>query len=333
MTELYRDTATMLAAHGITAREIPFDHEGYSGATMARIHQDDRRYVVKRVSRSIDWIIQMTSDHALREAQIGASDILKSLEPGLRSPSIAAAHDGDGFALLMHDVSEHLLPRDGRLPAETLDLILRRIAEMHARFWDSRPPADIGWCGIRERILMLSEPAGARLREAGFMLAGGFAAGWDVFHRTAPPQIREFVRALHADPQPLIDVCATLPQTLLHNDVKAGNIAIERETLWLFDWALAGFGPVGSEIGWLLGVNSSRLPWTLDETLTRYAEHLRQALDTRFDEEMWKRQRAVAYISGLMMFGWAKGDDPAELAWWCERADHASKLFGWRSPP
>jgi aminoglycoside phosphotransferase (APT) family kinase protein len=137
------------------------------------------------------------------------------------------------------------------------------------------------------------------------------------------------VRALHDDPQPLIDVCNGLPQTLLHNDVKTGNIAIEGATVWLFDWALAGFGPVGSELGWLLGVNSSRLPWSLDQTLDVYGAHLRRALGALFDEEMWKRQQAVAHVSGLLEFGWAKGDDPEELGWWCERALAATDAFGW----
>jgi hypothetical protein len=76
-------------------------------------------------------------------------------------------------------------------------------------------------------------------------------------------------------------------------------------------------------------VNSSRLPWTLDETLERYREHLRRALGARFDADIWKRQEAVAHVSGLMMFGWAKGDDAEESAWWCERAMAAAEVFGW----
>ncbi len=331
MIDLHADVATMLAAHTITAPEIPFTHDGYSGATMTRITQGDHRYIVKRVSRSIDWIIQMTSDHALREAQIGASDVLDRLKPGVRSPSIAAARDGDGFALLMHDLTPCLLPRDGRLPQETLDLILRRVAEMHACFWGASPPQDIGWCGRRERLLMLSEPAAERLRDAGFMLSGGFAAGWQQFHRAAPRGVSDLVRSLHTDPGPLIAVCESLPQTLLHGDVKIANIASDGDTVWLFDWALAGFGPVCTDLGWFLGVYSSRLPWTLDDTMSRYGEHLRGALAGRFIDGEWKRQQAAAYVCGLILFGWAKGDDASELAWWCERATEAAGLLEWHA--
>jgi hypothetical protein len=329
MIHLYSDVPEMLDAHGVSGEEVPFAHEGYSGATMSRIVMGERGYVVKRVSRTIDWVIQMTSDPALREAQIAASDVLDALRPGLRSPSIAAARDGDGFALLMHDVTACLLPSTGRVSESTADLILTRVAEMHARSWEALPTEGIEWCGLRERLLMLSEPAATRLRAAGFMLSGGFAAGWENFHRAAPPEARDLVRALHDDPQPLIDVCAGLPWTLLHNDLKTGNMAIEGETLWLFDWALAGFGPVGVDLGWLLSANSWRLPWGLDETLERYRTRLARELVDRFDDGMWRRQEAVAHVSGLIMFGWKKHDDPDELAWWCERAMAAADLFGW----
>lgn len=327
MIGLYPDAASMLRAHGIAGDETPFAHEGYSGATMTRIEQQGRRYVVKRVSRTLDWIIQMTSDHAMREAQIAASGVLSSLAPAVRSPSIAAARDGDGFALLMRDLTPHLLPRDGLVPAAMFDFILQRTAQMHALFWEAPPAIDPGWCGLRERVLMLSEAAGERLRSAGLMELG-FASGWERFHAAAPPEASALIRRLHEDPAPLLGALDMLPPTLLHNDVKIGNLAIEGETLWLFDWALAGIGPVASELGWLLAVNSSRLPWTLDETVERYAAHLRSALGRRFDAAMWERQRAAAYVCGLVMLGWGKAGDSGELAWWCSRALEAQSSLG-----
>jgi hypothetical protein len=326
MIGLYPDVRSMLTAHEVTAREVSFSHDGYSGATMARIEQDDQRYVLKRVSRTLDWIIQMTSDHAMREAQIAASSVLVPLAPGVRSPSIGAALDGDGFALLMHDLKDWLLPAQGVLAASLWDLILSSVAQMHAMFWEAPPVEDLGWCGLRERLLMLSGPAGERLRDAGLM-EFGFASGWERFHDAARPEASVLVRALHDDPAPLLDACDPLPRTLLHNDLKLANMAVEGETLWLFDWALSGIGPAGCDLGWLLCVNSSRIPWTLDETLARYSEHLRTALGSRFKAADWERQRAVAFISGLMMFGWAKADSPDELDWWCERALDARSVL------
>jgi hypothetical protein len=319
MSVLCPDVATMLAAQGIAGVETPFAHDGYSGATMARIEHNGHRYVIKRVSRTLDWIIQMTSDHAMREAQIAASSVLEPLAPGIRSPSISAAYDGDGFALLMHDLQPWLLPPQGVQSVHLWNLVLSRVAQMHAMFWQAPPEEDLGWCDLRERLLMLSEPAGQRLRAAG-MMEFGFASGWERFHEEVKPEVSVLVRDLHDDPAPLLNACDLLPSTLLHNDLKLANIAVEGETLWLFDWALSGIGPVGCDLGWLLCVNSSRMPWTLDNALERYAAHLRTALRSRFDEPAWERQCAVAYVSGLVMFGWAKADSRDELDWWCERA-------------
>lgn len=327
MGGLYPDVASMLAAHRITAPEAPFPHGGYSGATMSRINHGGERYVLKRVSRTTDWIIQMTSDHAMREAQIAASDVLDVLAPGLRSPSIAAAYDGDGFGLLMRDLSPWLMPDDGVFPESVVDLILANVARMHAAFWEAVPATDIGWCGMRERLLFLSEPAGERLRAAGLM-EFGFSAGWERFHADAPRAVSALVRDLHHEPAPLIAALDALPQTLLHNDVKVSNIAVEGDTLWLFDWALAGIGPAGVELAWLLAVNSSRLPWTLDETAESYAGHLRAALGDRWDAALWARQRAAAHLVGVLLYGWGKAGDAHELDWWCDRARVAAVSLG-----
>ncbi len=133
------------------------------------------------------------------------------------------------------------------------------------------------------------------------------------------------VRSLHDDPGPLLAILSTLPHTLVHNDVKTANIGMQGDTLWLFDWALAGIGPVCSDVGWLLAVNASRLPWTLDETAERYAMHLRSALGARFATAAWERQLAASYLIGVMLLGWGKSGDERE--WWCERALEARALL------
>ena len=156
----------------------------------------------------------------------------------------------------------------------------------------------------------------------------GVAAGWERFHAVVPRNVSEVVRALHNEPEPLLDALQHMPETLLHSDVKTGNMALEGETVWLFDWALAGIGPAGIDLGWLLAINSSRLQWTLDETSERYAAHLRSALGARFDDAAWRRQLAAAHVSGILLFGWAKVGDPVELGWWCERSAAAFDMLG-----
>ena len=76
----------------------------------------------------------------------------------------------------------------------------------------------------------------------------------------------------------MIRVLQRLPRTIVHHDLKIANAGIEGSTLWLIDWSEVTLGPVALDLGWLLAVNSSRLPWTLDETAERYRRHLSAAL-------------------------------------------------------
>ena len=75
-----------------------------------------------------------------------------------------------------------------------------------------------------------------------------------------------------------------------------------------------------------LTMNSSVLPWTLDETLERYAAHLERTLGAeRFAAARWWQQRAAIMLCGLVYYGWGKALDaetgrPDELRWWCDGA-------------
>jgi hypothetical protein len=323
---LYPDVAAMLSAHGLDAPEVTFEHDGYSHAEMSRLRQGADSYVLKRTSCTTDWIIQMTTDHALREAQLASADVTRSLPEGLRSPSIAAAHDGDGFALLMCDLAPYLLPQGGLLADRTLDLVLARLAAMHAQLWCSPPKEGIGWCGLRERLLMLSEPAGRRLQEAGLM-EFGFAAGWERFHAAAPPEASRLMRRLHDDPSPLLRMLGDLPPTLLHNDVKVANMAVDGETVWLFDWALAGIGPVCVELAWFLTVNSSRLGRPLSDVWSQYLSHLESVRRITMPETQAATQFGLMQVCGLLLMGWAMATGGTDFRWWCDGAVDAGKRF------
>jgi thiamine kinase-like enzyme len=130
-------------------------------------------------------------------------------------------------------------------------------------------------------------------------------------------------------------VLDALPPTLLHGDLKLGNAALDDVgTLWLIDWALVMRAPVAHELAWMLAVNSSRLPSTLDETIVRYEAHLREALEGAFDHDEWLMQVHAMGVAGLLIYAWGKTLDyvdhgSRELFWWCDRAIAAADAFGW----
>lgn len=326
------DVATLLREHGITAPETPITHNGFSGASLSRIVQGNEPYILKRVSLAGDWIMRGLADTTCREAEFAASQIAAYFPPNLRVPYLGAARDGDGWAILSHDISPLLFGADGAESASAWDAIVGALAEMHAALWPQQLDVGVRWCPTRERLTLLS-PAGAdSLAHEGIDF--GAPAGWRAFERVADARTRDIILGLLKDPSPVIGVMADLPSTLCHADAKIANMGLDGSVLWLFDWSDVSQAPVGLEVGYLLAVNASRLPWRHDETLERYSTHLERSLGAdRFDAARWAHQEAIAILSGMMTLGWAKAWEAEagahqEFDWWCARVPNAADVLG-----
>ena len=328
------DVETLLRAHGITAPEIAFSHNGYSGARITRIEQGGRRYVLKRVRVEEDWIMRVVGDKESREAQIAASSLPAQLPASIGMPTLGASHDGDGWALLMSDIVSLLLPDSGIVPNETLDRVLAAMADLHTTFWDAEiHQTTVTFLAARDWLRIVSPTTGDTLVREGRDF--GLARGWRLFDELAPAAASVLARRLFADMTPLIDLLAPLPQALLHGDFKFGNVGIDSDRVWLIDWAGAMRAPVAVELTWFLAVNSSRLPCSLDETIERYRNTLKDRLgQQRLSAAAWETQFHALAIIGLLMYGWGKALDaeagrPDEFRWWCARAVDAARDLGW----
>ncbi|MDP9236523.1 MAG: phosphotransferase [Chloroflexota bacterium] len=333
MRDLYPDVASMLVAQGITASEIDFPNDGYSGARLTSVEQGGQRYVLKRMRYADDWMMRWVGDTTCRDAQFAASPLAERLPDAVRTPALAAAHDGDGWAILSRDITPIMLPKDGVVDDCMLDTVLRAAATMHAYFWeDPLADADFPLLGQREHLTIVSPASGAILVDEGKDF--GVARGWELFRDRAPRAAADLAFALFADMTPLLRALDRLPHTLIHGDLKFGNAGVESERLWLIDWANVSRAPAGLEIAWFLAVNSSRLPCSLDEVLARYGRMLAEALGApTFGAASWERQRAALAVCGLLLYGWGKALDaedgrPDELAWWCERALEGAVVLG-----
>lgn len=319
---MHSDVASLLAAHGLTgASNAPFAHTGFSGATLTRLVRDDGvAFVLKRMSIQRDWIMRATDDDQCREAAIATTGM--RLGPAIASPSVGAARDGDGYALLMRDISDCLLPQ-GVVPDELLDLILLRIGELHER----RTPADMPWCDPGKRLTLLT-PQGARIAEAyGAPVARDIIEGWRLFEQLAPPSVVELINLLSHDPDPLLNRLHPSHDEnepwcgfgLLHGDLKFDNIGIDSAgRMWLIDWSMTMHSSTVVEVGWFLAINSRRMTRSLDDVLAVLVEG--------------RRAQLLAVLCGLLLRGWRKALDaeagqPEELRWWCEGAEAAARLL------
>ena len=329
------DIETLLAAYGITAPERPLSHDGYSGAKITLIEQGGERYVVKRVRTADDWIMRVVGDTQSREAQIAASSLPAQLPDSIRMPTLGAARDRDGWALLMRDITPLLLTDEGpTVAADALDRVLGAMADLHARFWGSHIEGHgVDFMAPDQWLGLLSPRTGEQLAREGRDF--GVVRGWALFDETAPPAASALVQRLHRDAAPLLDLLRTLPKALLHGDFKFGNVGLDAEAVWLIDWAMSMHAPPAIELAWFLAANSSRLPCSLDETIELYRAALAERLGrARFAEARWDVQRGVVAIWGLLVYGWGKALDaeagrPDELRWWCGRAIEAACELGW----
>src|SRR5262245_585880 len=114
-----------------------------------------RHLVLKRTHVADDWLSRRTGDSIGRESMVLGEPALAAVWSSFASPYLAfAAADGE-VALLMEDLSVHLLP-DVREPiAEAYEeRMLAAAAALHARFWDS-PALDLPWLTRPEQLLDL----------------------------------------------------------------------------------------------------------------------------------------------------------------------------------
>jgi hypothetical protein len=290
---------------------------GYSGSALSRVvRADGASFVLKRVSIERDWIMRVTDDVGAREIALSG---LVRVSSHLRTPNVGAAREGDGFALLMRDITPDLLPE--RISQRQLDLVLRRIAELHAL----PPPDDVPWCDLPRRLLLLTPKTMAIASAYRAAVAADVIRGWQAFGRLATPAAVRIVQSLHNDVAPLVRALRLLPDAWLHGDLKLDNIGLANDgSMWLIDWAMTLVAPPAVDLGWFLAINSRRLPVDLDTVLAGYAEA------AAIDAAERDRHDALSILCGLVLRGWRKALDadegePEELRWWCDRATAAAR--------
>ena len=320
---MFDDVASLLAAHGLTGSdEQPFAHTGFSGATLSRLVRDDgQAFVLKRMSIERDWIMRATDDTACREAAFADAHI--DLGERIRTPAAGAARDGDGYALLLHDVTDDLLPQ-GAITDSQLSAIIAGMVSLHAQ----PAPTALPWCDLTQRLTLLT-PATARIAaQYGAPVATDIIDGWRLFDEHATAGAERIIASVIADPAPLIDALERMPTGFLHGDLKFDNIALPPGgRLWLIDWAMTLIAPPAVELGWFLAINSRRLTVPLDDVMSRYADAAGMSVKLR------SRHDALTVLCGLLLRGWRKALDadagePAELRWWSERAENARWVLG-----
>ena len=120
---------------------------------------DAGRLVLKRMSLSTDWIMEMTEDYQGRSLTLWRYGLLDQLFPHLEHKIIAGSIDGDGWAILMEDLTGYTFDTwQNPLTPEFVRIFLDRLARFHATFWNDQcltEPA-LGICNSEQLLSTLS---------------------------------------------------------------------------------------------------------------------------------------------------------------------------------
>jgi hypothetical protein len=221
--------------------------------------------------------------------------VLDQLLPDLSHAIIACVQDDDGRAILMHDVAGGLLPWDRPIDATANEHILRALAYQHARFWDapSLKQPELGLCTLTELIAVTTP---------GPLVLEWNNIGWDLLPQVYEPDVATILRQLIIDPQPLYNVLACYPHTLVHGDFKATNLAWNvspQLQVVALDWQMAAVGLPTLDLGWYFDLAFS-CPAPPALCIERYHEHLVSLLGSRFDERRWQPMLELGLLTTVV---------------------------------
>jgi hypothetical protein len=318
---------------GEVRREPLAATDGRSGSRLERVLlASGEPLVVKHVLAASDWLMRATGDEG-RVAELWASGLLDRVPAVIEHAIVAVERDGAGWTVIMRDLSAALLPDGARIGRAESRRVLEAAAALHTAFREE-PAREL--CALADRYRFLS-PAMARREAAGDdpvpKLVG---RGWERFEEQVTGDVAAAVGAILERPEPFAAELGRFPATLIHGDLKLGNLGFLGDRVVLLDWGTqTGWAPPAVETAWYLAINASRIQATPEQVLA----DARAAEGDLHDEDALR----LALLGGLVQLGWDKAlqaaehPDPgvrareaADLAWWEARAREA--LERW-SPP
>jgi hypothetical protein len=311
----------------IVARR-PLGAAGGSGNTIERVTLDDgRELVCKRVSPEWDWISRATNDHG-RALAMWAGGLFERFPPAVDHATVAVESDDPGWSVLMHDVSDVLVPGERRLDRASVRHVLAAMADFHLAFWGESFPE---LCGLEDRYLLLS-PQTAR-REQDNWVGQTISRCWEVFSELVPEDIASAILTIAERPALLADQLAQCEQTLIHGDLRLSNLGFADDRVVVIDWGeRTGTAPAAVELASFLAFDARRLDVSRDDVIADF----RGLYGDRFEEHALQ----LALLGGMVQLGCnfvldlvLHGGDAAresavtELAWWTPKV--AAALEAW----
>jgi hypothetical protein len=303
--------------------------DGKSGSSLERVVIDGELFVLKQLHPDADWTMRGFGDLGCRPVEVWTSGLLDAVPATIDHAVVGAAsglgRNGWGGALLLRDVSEHLVPEgDTPLSLEDHRQLLDHLADLSATFWGAEGTPDL--LSLESRWSAFGPGWMAAEEQLGWPDAVPPIAneGWARFAERAPADVLALIDELRRDVDPLVRAVRATPLTFLHGDWKLGNLGVAPGRTVLLDWTYPGIGPIGHDLAWYLALNRARLPESKEQSI----DALRRSLEDRgiATAGWWERQLELCLLGALVQFGWEKAlGDGEELGWWCDRAREGAR--------
>jgi hypothetical protein len=345
------ETLSRLLQHPIaTTRLAPFETAGWSatGSDFLGVFIDGEQQpslVVKRMSMEWDWLMCNTDDVLGRSVTAWQYGFLDRMPPEIDTTVIACARDGAGQAIMMHNVTESLLPSQTKLSESDNAVILDAMAALHATFWKDTALQDsaLGLCSLANFITHSSPEKGQRLlgRLPNTEVVNMMIEGWRLVSSFVEPDVADLLLALVHDPSRLTTALAAYPHTLVHGDLRIANIGVvpsQPAHVIFLDMARLAFTTPAIDLAYYLVTSFDALPIPPEAVIDLYKQRLARRLGARFDETWWQPQLELCLLAGsltIMCFStWftARSDDvndrlqtQAEFNWWSEQIRRGAK--------
>jgi hypothetical protein len=276
---------------------------GWSGNLLYQVHTDSVQLFVKRLRPSIDWLSIGSEDQHCRSVRVWQYGLLDRLQPHVEHMTLAACQDGEGYALLMHDISRGMLT-DQHLPRPVIHTLLDAIAAIHATYWEDERLTDpaLGLAAA-EKLVTFDWPQNWHLFRQTPEILEIIAKGWNALFDMLEPDVCAALQAVMDNPQPLFEKLAQFPRTLIHADFRIANVALlpENHQVVAFDWQNAAFAPATICSCWF--TMSGEVFSMQTEAAEYYRQQLSHRLGNKFDQSLWQPMLDVGNLIEVLRKG------------------------------
>ncbi|TVR05396.1 MAG: S-methyl-5-thioribose kinase [Spirochaetaceae bacterium] len=199
-------------------------------------------------------------------------------------------YDREMYAIVMEDLSDHVVLRKGLIQGNTYPKLAEHIGEFIAR--STFFTTDLGMDPEEKKVLQKSfvNPELCKITED-LVLSNPY---FDAANNRIDVEIRERAEQNWQDSELKLQVMQlkekfmTQAQALIHGDLHTGSIFVTKETTKAFDPEFGFFGPIGFDLGAILGnliLNHASQQWHMRDDAARRAAFRLYLLDTF--REIW----------------------------------------------